>query len=185
MPSWFVALPMPAGAWVSAVPPAPPGARRVATPDLHLTVAFLGEVDEARARGAFETARRAALRRLSVRLGAVVPMGSPRRPHVFSALVEGQDACGSSIAEVLAPVQAAVLASAGLPAESRALRPHVTLLRLRRKASAAQRREALAWAEAIRFDPSELALDRIALYSSARDRTERAYDVVSSHDLAR
>jgi len=184
MPSWFVAFPVSGVAWFSRLPPPPIGTRALAAADLHLTVAFLGDVGEARARAAFDALAPAAIQSLEILLGQVVPMGNPRRPSALSALIERADAEGRSIAEILTAPRDAILEAAALPIEKRAMKPHVTLARLRRGAGADERRRALRWAAACDLASTRIELDRIGLYTAARDRTERAYDIVESRDLA-
>jgi 2'-5' RNA ligase len=147
-------------------------------------VAFLGDVGEARARDAFHGLAPAAIQSFEILLGPVVPMGNPRRPSALSALVERAGTEGRSIAEVLTPPRDAILEAAALPLETRAMKPHVTLARLRRRAGADERQGALTWAAACDVASTRIELNRIGLYTAARDRTERAYDIVESRDLA-
>ena len=91
---------------------------------------------------------------------------------------------GRSIAEMLTPPRDAILEAAALPLENRAMKPHVTLARLRRRAGAEERQRALTWAGACDLASTRVELDRIGLYTAALDRTERAYDIVESRDLA-
>src|SRR6185436_3652410 len=53
MANWFIGLPIPAGAWLEALPAVPEGCRLFDAGDLHLTVAFLGHVSEDAARAAW------------------------------------------------------------------------------------------------------------------------------------
>lgn len=183
MPNWFVALPVPVGDWFSQLSPTPAGTRLLAAADLHLTMAFLGNVGEARARAAFHARPPAAVKPFDIRLGPVVPMGNPRRPSALSASVERADATGRLLAESLVPPRDVILEAAALPLETRAMKPHVTLARLRRKASTEERQHALAWVAECDLASIRIRLDRIALYHAARDRTARAYDIVESLDL--
>ena len=183
MSSWFVAFPVNAEDWFAGLSSAPAGTRLVAAVDLHLTVAFLGAVGESRARAAFDVLPPLALRRIEIRLGAVVPMGNPRRPSALSALVRPTDTDGRSIAEVLAAARDMMLEAAVLPRETRMMKPHVTLARLRRKAGAEERERAVAWAEEIDLESVRIGLAQICLYTAARDRSTRAYDIVERRDL--
>lgn len=183
MSSWFVALPVAAGAWFSRLPPAPDGTRLLAGPDLHLTVAFLGNVGEHCARDAFQALAPAAIERFEILLGAVVAMGNPRRPSALSALVHPAEAEGRSIAELLAAPRDTMLDAADRPPETRAMKPHVTLARLRRKAGPQDRRRALAWAADCDLAWTRIGLDQVALYTGSRDRSSRAYDIVESRPL--
>lgn len=183
MSSWFVALPVVAEDWFARLSPAPAGTRLVAIVDLHLTVAFLGAVGESRARAAFHVLPSQTLRCIEIRLGPVVPMGNPRLPSALSALVKRADREGRSVGEVLTAPRDAMLEAAALPRETRTMKPHVTLARLRRKAGAEERRRAIAWAEENDLASIRIGLDRIALYTAARDRSTHAYDIVERREL--
>lgn len=186
--SWFVALPVQpvvddAGDWFSRSPPPPDGTRLLAAADLHLTVAFLGNVGESRARAAFRALPPTAIRRFEILLGAIVAMGNPGHPSALSALVGQAAEEGPSIAERLVMPRDVILEAAGLPADPREMKPHITLARLRRKADATQRRRALAWAEEADLEVTRIGIDQVCLYTAARDRKARAYDIVERHDL--
>lgn len=183
MSSWFVALPVMAGDWFSRLSPTPAGTRLLAVEDLHLTVAFLGAVGEPCARAAFDRLPPMAIRRFEISLGAVVPMGNPRRPNALSVLIEGSDGQGRSIAEVLTAPRDVILEAAGLPTENRTMKLHVTLARLRRRAGVEERQRAFDWAKQSDLTSTRIRLDRIGLYTAARDRSTRAYDRVESRDL--
>ncbi len=183
MSNWFVALPVPVGDWFSQLSPTPAGTRLLAAADLHLTVAFLGDVGEARARAAYHALPPAAVQPFEFRLGPVVPMGNSRRPGALSARVGQADVAAGSLAESLVAARNVILEAANLPIETRAMKLHVTLARLRRKAGSEERRRALAWATECDLASIRIRLDRIALYHAARDRTARAYDIVESLDL--
>ena len=109
--NWFIALPVPSGAWLEALTP-PPAVRLFTRHDLHLTVAFLGAVSEARALAAFACAAELPLAPLEISLAQVVPLGARRRPSAFSALldrgrVEVERAVGAVRARYPAPRAAA------------------------------------------------------------------------------
>jgi len=181
--SWFVGLPVAAGDWFARLSPPPNGTRLLSAADLHLTVAFLGNVGERRARVAFQALAPAAIGRFEILLGAIVPMGNPRRPSALSALIDPTDSEGRSIAERLAPARDVILDAAGLPPETRAMKPHVTLARVRRTAVMQDRQRALAWASGRDLASVRIGLDRIALYTGSRDRSARAYDIAESRAL--
>jgi 2'-5' RNA ligase len=183
MSSWFVAFPVVAGDWFARLSPVPAGTRFVAAADLHLTLAFLGAVGESRARTAFNGLSATAIRCVEIRLGAVVPMGSPGRANALCAKVEPADTESRTIAEALTASRDSIFEAAALPRETRTMRPHVTLARIRRKADVEQRRRAIAWAEKNDLTSIRIRLDRIGLYAAARDRSTHAYDVVESRDL--
>ncbi len=102
-----------------------PGAPRWSAPaDLHLTLAFLGEVPHARLAGLLAALGPAVAGSppVTVRLTGAGRFGS-RRPRVLWAGVEGDvDALA-----VLADRLAAAARHAGVPADERPYRPHLTL----------------------------------------------------------
>ena len=103
-----------------------PGARWLPTEQVHLTLAFLGEVDEANLeRLAGELAR---IRLPDFRLCLCGPGCFPdrRRPRVLWVGLEPQP----RLKQLAAAVQEAVLAC-GIPREERPFSPHITLARLR------------------------------------------------------
>jgi 2'-5' RNA ligase len=179
-PNWFVGLPVPARAWFEALPPPPSQVRVFAATDLHVTVAFLGGVDEGAAHRAFVLATRWPTGPIDVRLGRLRALGNRRRPSALSAtFAEGAELVASGISAVRDPM----LAAAGARPDRRPPLPHVTLARIARGASASERRAALAWAEALELRAPRLLLDRIALYTWAADRRERLFDVVAETPL--
>lgn len=95
---------------------------------IHLTLKFLGEVEEPRLgplSGALEAAASAAAGGFEVGVGALGTFGDPRRPRVVWAGV--RDPAGG-----LAALQEAVEAACegcGFPREERAFSPHLTLAR--------------------------------------------------------
>lgn len=176
--NWFIGLEVPPDGWFAPLMAgAPPELRALHPRDLHLTVAFLGPCGEARARDAWAAAAGAALRPRPVTLGAVTPMGNPRRPSAISVLLdEGRDA----VAAYMATVQAAALEAAGLPPEARAPKPHVTVGRPRRSAGSEERRRILTWAAACAPVGAPLVLARLGLYTAAARGDERRYRTVAS-----
>ena len=180
-PNWFVALPVPPDAWFARVSNPPPGVRLFHPEDLHLTVAFLGGVDEAAARAAFDQARAIPLAARTVRLGEVVPMGNARRPSALSArLHEGNDA----VARAITAVRDAVCDAAGAPREQRPALPHLTVARPRRTATYDERKDAVRWAASLDLGAPDVVLDAVALYTWSNERRERLFTIVDRAALA-
>jgi RNA 2',3'-cyclic 3'-phosphodiesterase len=174
LPNWFIAIPVADTRILEALPPAPSGLRVFAAADLHLTVAFLGAVGEARARAAFE-AMDWPLAPREIGFGEVVPMGSPQRFSALSALLtEGREAVESAMSFA----RGAAFAAAGIDAERRPPVAHLSLARLRRHASDAEREAALAWARSIDLSGLRLRISGIALYTWAQDRSQALFDIV-------
>jgi RNA 2',3'-cyclic 3'-phosphodiesterase len=182
--NWFVALPVPAEPWFERAfertSGPPPGVRLFHPDDLHLTVAFLGSVGEEAARRAFTEARDFPLTALEVELGAVVPMGNPRRPSALSArLTHGE----REVARAITSVRDAVCDAAGAPREHRPALPHLTLARPRRTATYAERVAALRWAAALELGAPRVQLSEVALYTWSEQRSERLFALVERVSL--
>lgn len=179
-PNWFVALPVDPGDWFPArVPDPPPGVRRFAPADLHLTVAFLGPVDEAAARAAWALARWEEPP-IPVSLGAVVPMGPRRRPSALSAvLVEGREI----VERLIGTLRGGMFTAAGARPDDRPPLAHLTLARPRRDATDAERARAVAWARQVDLRGTRLTLDALALYTWDEARRDRLFRVVERRAL--
>lgn len=173
--NWFVALPVTAGEWYARVGEAPPGVRLFHPEDLHLTVAFLGAVQEEAALRGFAEAAAIDLPICDVVLGPIVPMGNPRRPSALSArLVEGE----RQVVAAITSVRHAVSDAAGAPREDRPALPHLTVARPKRSATFAERAVAIRWAAAIDLGAPRVRLASVALYTWSEERKERLFKVV-------
>lgn len=181
-PNWFIGLRVPAGDWFASQVREPPEGVRVFAPgDLHLTVAFLGAVDEAAARCAWEARHLGTGPPLRVSLDAVLPMGPPRRFSALSAhLSAGRDETSRLIERLRGPM----LELAGARPDARPARPHVTLARVRRRAGPAERRRAVNWAAGLDLRATALQLGELALFTWAEDRTRTLFRVMDSQSLA-
>ncbi len=123
---------------------------------LHVTLRFLGEIDEARVAplaGAL-AASAAACPAFELSLGAVRGFPSPRRPRVVACEV----APAEPLAALAASVEEAVCA-AGFAPDERAFRPHLTLGRVR-----SGRRAAVP--ECSAPEGARMRVDRIVLFRS-------------------
>jgi len=132
----------------------------VAPGNLHITLKFLGHVDEARV-PALTSALRAALadrRAFDVAVRGLGAFPSPTRPRVLWAGLE--DATGGMTA--LAERVDACCGRLGFPSETRAFAAHVTLGRVRE----ARRQPALAEALARPADFGGVRVDRVSLMRS-------------------
>lgn len=179
-PNWFIAWPVAVdGGWLARLDP-PAGVRVFSPDDLHATVAFLGPVDEGAARRAWAGLPDDLGGALTARWGPVVPMGDPRRPSAFSALLEAPDgALGARIAALRGPL----LAAAGARPDPRAPKPHVTVARPQRRATDRQREAAVRWAQRLALPDAAVPIGRIALYTWSEDRRERLFRVVDQRPL--
>lgn len=166
MANWFIGLPVKPGTWFDRVEDPPPGITLFHPEDLHLTIAFLGAVTEEAARAGW-AALAWDLPRLEVVLGAVVPMGSPRRPSAFSALLDqGRPPVEAAMGES----RGACFAAAGARPEDRAPKAHVTVARPSRKASDHDRRAGEVWAAGLELGHPTVVLDRVALFTWSETR---------------
>jgi 2'-5' RNA ligase len=104
--------------------------------NLHLTLAFLGEIDDAGVEAAADAVRAAAKGRAPWLLRWAAPgvFPSASRPRVLWLGVDG----GKALIEVHGALTDA-LSGAQIPVEDRAFRPHLTLARLRRGAIGRER----------------------------------------------
>ena len=178
-PNWFIGLCIEPGTWFdSQVGSPPPGVRRFHPVDLHITVAFLGAVGEARARSAWELASDWPDAPRAITLGDVIPMGPRQRPSAYSATVrEGNTALCDAMTRLRGPMLAAACTR---PARYPPL-PHITLARPKRRATDAQRAHALTWASHIDVGDVPLPLTQIALYTWSRHRADHLFEVVVRH----
>ena len=183
MANWFIALPVPASAWFETLAAPPRTTRRFHPDDLHVTVAFLGEVGADRAAHAFDALRDHVIPPRDVSLGRVVPMGAPRRWSALAAEVADATPEDPPLADLLTAPRNRALAAAGAPAETRSMRPHVTIARVRRRKGGETRREALAWAETLEIDARPLELARLALFTRADATSDRTYRIVDERPL--
>ncbi len=179
-PNHFIGLVVPSRAadgtpwFADRVPDPPPGIRRFDATDLHVTIAFLGPVEEDAAARAWR-ALPALGTPFDVRLGAVLALGRPRR---YSALSARVDADHDRIARRIGAVRGPLLEIAGAPPETRPVLPHVTVARPTRAASPSQRQAGRAWGEGLDLHGVALRLDTLAWFTWAEDRRGRLFRVV-------
>lgn len=177
MPNWFIGVSVSAEPWFDRFVPLPPAKIRLFHPqDLHITVAFLGNVTEQRAQEAWQHLDWQ-LNSLCVTLGPVVPMGAAHRYSALSALL---DQGRQQIEEAITRCRDEVAQAAGIAKETRPAKAHVTIARASRTASSQDREQGLRWASGIHLHDCEILLDAIGLYTWAIDRRERQFRIVHS-----
>jgi 2'-5' RNA ligase len=136
--------------------------RWTAAAQLHLTLRFIGEVeDELGARIAHALSPPLAISPFSLALGSVGVFPGPGRPRViWLGLAEGREGAAALHGAVEASLQ-----TLGLAREERPFRGHVTLGRVReiRQAQAAALREAM---DRLTIDPAPATLTNVTLYRS-------------------
>jgi 2'-5' RNA ligase len=160
--------------------PAPPRRVRVfATSDLHVTLGFLGSVEESDARRAWDRiGDYPSFQSVTGSFSGIEPLGHPAKPSALSAMV---DAGREPLAEMIAEARETLLSAAGAPEDTRPPLPHMTLARIQRRANAAERRQALRWAHTIDLRGVTFTAPSVALYTWADDRQERLFQIVERY----
>jgi 2'-5' RNA ligase len=170
----FVALELPAPlrARLALLGGGVPGAKWQREDQMHLTLRFIGEVDERRAHDIDDALATVRAPAFSLELAGVGDFGG-REPHALWAGVRANDA----LIHLEKKVESA-LVRLGLDAETRKYTPHVTLARLR---NAPRAKVAEFIAHHSLFASGPIAIDHFTLFSShlgsggAVYRVERTY----------
>jgi 2'-5' RNA ligase len=149
----------------------------VAEPNLHITLKFLGQVDEARIPAIVDALQATASRRppFDVVVRGLGAFPSAARPRVVWAGLEDVGALGALAGEV-----DAALAALGFLPESRPFAAHVTLGRLREP----RRNPALAAALAGPVELGRLAVTRVSLMRSDLSNSGTRYTELAGVLLA-
>ena len=181
-PNWFLAFPVDPNRWYQKIiTNVPSGIKCFNQEDLHVTLAFLGPAGEERARRAWREACQLKLTGVDVMLGPMEPFGNPEQPSAYAfTLDKGRE----EVVSYIASFRDGLLEIAGRSAEQRKPRPHVTIARPPRGASATLRAEGLRWLKQVRPPRGSLRLDQLALYTWSDDRLERQFKVVARVRLA-
>ncbi len=110
-----------------------PDVRFVDVAGLHVTLAFLGELDNAQLAAATEAAEEAASAHapITLRLARLGTFGSARSPRVIWVGLAGEVAQLGALQSTLADA----LAARGFPREARPFAPHLTLARIKKPLS--------------------------------------------------
>jgi 2'-5' RNA ligase len=149
---------------------------------LHLTLKFLGEVPEERARLLVDTARRVTTdhREIAIELGGVGAFPNFRRPRVVWMGVSPEPKM-----ELLHHDIESACAELGFEIEGRPFRPHLTLARVRTRVKNVETLRALARA-ARRIDfLEETVITSVDLMKSERSPDGSRYTMLSSAPLRR
>ncbi|HEX6765463.1 MAG TPA: 2'-5' RNA ligase family protein [Polyangiaceae bacterium] len=183
-PNWFFAFPI-AGAFLRDLTEPPTSIRLYHPDDAHLTLAFLGGCTEEAALRALAAldARLASDPPpvLDVALGEVVPLGRSKSGYTtLSALLSsGREEATALLTAHRDPLHEAATGTR----PKRPAKPHVTLARVRGRASAESREAGLAWAASLDLRRVRVRLERIALYTWAESRKERLFRIVTERRL--
>ena len=148
--------------------------------NIHLTVKFFGNVDQAKAPAITAAATRVVKEFSPIRIevGKTGVFPRPSRPQVLWIGVE--DASGA-----LAKFQQTLedeFAREGFSKEDRAFKPHLTIARIRRPQNANQLADAHLRME---FSPVEIVLSELVLFRSELSSKGSKYTSVSRHRLER
>lgn len=147
---------------VTRLRPVAPEARWARTEAMHVTLAFLGEVEEARLPELESTLRTVAARHrpLSVNVYGGGTFGSRARPHVLWLGLQGDV---EALFALRADLEAA-LTQLGFPLEARAFQPHLTLARARSSRGDARLESCRAQLEGASF--GTVSLTELVLFES-------------------
>ena len=148
--------------------------------NIHLTVKFFGNVDQAKAPAITAAATRVVkeFSPLRIEVGKTGVFPRPSRPQVLWIGVE--DASGA-----LAKFQQTLedeFAREGFSKEDRAFKPHLTIARIRRPQNANQLADAHLRME---FSPVEIVLSELVLFRSELSSKGSKYTSISRHRLER
>ena len=152
-----------------------PGAGWVDADNLHLTLRFVGEIDEGTAQDVDEALAGLQAPSVEVQLAGMGQFGEGERARLLHAAVVRTP----ELVHLQERVEAAVV-RAGCPHERRKFAPHVTLARL--KGAAMPRVQAFIAAHAL-FRPPPFVADRIVLYSSHLGRSGPIYRAEADYPL--
>ena len=169
----FAGLPLPpdvADSLVGALAPARslyPRARWVPASNLHVTLRFFGDVDDAACAALGEVMAREELRRAAIRcrlghVGQFPPRGSPK--VLWAGLDRGSPevhALWEALMRILSPLEGQGGPLHGLPRDNRDFTPHITVAR-----SGNALLRPLDWAEKVRMPDMDFEITECILYQS-------------------
>lgn len=154
-----------------------PGAKWRAADQLHITLAFYGEVDERRADDlSVELERAATGGPFEIALSGVGAFGDGHRTRAIWAGVEASDRLS-----VLAGRCRSAAERAGIPMERRDYRPHLTLAYLGSDADPARIGDWIAGHNLLQSPP--IRIDRFGLYSSVLTQDGSRYELEREYRL--
>lgn len=175
MANWFIGFPV--HAWEDyerIFAGAPSNVRRFHPLDLHITLAFLGNVGPERARMGWQTLSNLSRDSIRISLGRLLPFGRPDHPSAYSFILEkGREETIALIKEV----RDDAIDAAGARPDYRPPKPHLTIGRPPRRISRDESVSYRNWIRAVEPPSTELLLDRIALYTWSDDRSERQFKI--------
>lgn len=149
------------------------GAKWIEPDDYHLTLSFIGNVDEGTALNTADELSRIAARRLSVRLVGLGSFGG-NRPRSIVALAEPTSELVS-----LQSGNDRALRRAGVEPERRKFTPHVTIARVKGTSAAA----VAAFLGERPIEPLQFTSDRFVLYSARTSLGGGPYVIEAAYPL--
>ncbi|WP_332692524.1 RNA 2',3'-cyclic phosphodiesterase [Devosia sp.] len=178
MPRLFTGLEIPAetGFALSLKRGGLTGARWIDPENYHITLRFIGDVDNVTADDVADSLDRLAnSMRFSVKLTHLGTFGGDKPRALYAGIEPGEQL------NRLQAAQERVLQRAGLPPDGRKFVPHVSLARLR---GCSAEEAARFMAEAGRFEPLSFPVGRFVLFSSKDSVGGGPYVVEQSYPLA-
>ncbi|MQA66907.1 MAG: RNA 2',3'-cyclic phosphodiesterase [Alphaproteobacteria bacterium] len=169
-------LPLAARERLAALAGGVPGARWIPPDNMHLTLRFIGDVDEATAGDLADALAAVQARAFDIVIEGVGTFSRGRKPSMLWAGVARNDALMHLQERI-----DSVLVRAGLPPETRKFSPHVTLARLK-DSPRARTEEFIAAHSLLRLPP--VRADRFTLFSSFHGREHPTYRAEARYDLA-
>ena len=171
-----LALPQPVRARLLMLQAGVPGAKWSPEENLHLTLRFIGEVDEPAFADIAEALGEVEAPGFTLQLAGVGQFGDRKRAHALWAGVKPSEA----LTLLRGRVETA-LSRAGVPRDDRKYLPHVTLARLK---DAKADRVGGFLAEHGLFESPPFAVSSFALFSSQLRHTNALYQVEAEYPLA-
>ena len=183
-PNWFIAFPFDDSPQLPVE--LPPAVRVFSPEDLHITLAFFGGCTKVMAYKAWERLIEHMVRQEEPRMAAVevsahdvTMLGHPAAPSAITLRLN----IGRVVVEkAIRDYRPWLLEAARVPPETREPIAHVTLARIHRNASEAEREQAIEWAHSLEIRASS-KLKRIGLYTWNRDQSQKRFDLVETWAL--
>lgn len=154
-----------------------PGARWVDAEGMHVTLRFIGEVDEGQAEDVNEALAKIEAPAFDIALAGVGTFGTGRKTRALWVGVEAPPA----LARLQAKVETAVVRGAGLPPEGRKFTPHVTLARFNGRVDDARLQMFAAAHNLFRAGPLKVAA--FTLFLSELGRGGSVYTPLADYPL--
>ncbi len=168
-------LPEAVRAELAAMTAGVPGARWVAPDNMHVTLRFVGDVDEGVGRDVHEALATVRAPRFALALAGIGTFGSKRHPHALWVGVER----APELVHLRDKIESA-LVRAGLEPETRKFSPHVTLARIK-EPPGPRLGEFVARHDGYRSE--SFVCERFTLFSSHLGRSGASYTAEAHYPL--